>query len=65
MENIKLTSLAQILLDDNKFKELTSNNPWGFNLEIGKLGSFQVLPNPQFDEKFRKDGWSFKQLAKS
>lgn len=64
MDIVKVSSINQLLFDENKFKEITESYPWGFLLEIGKIGTFQVCPSPQFGETFRKNNWSFKRVDK-
>jgi hypothetical protein len=58
---IKINSLSELLLNDDKFSDMVKNNPWGFQITIGKLGTFTATPHPQFNDTFRKNGWSFKQ----
>lgn len=61
MNTIK-QSLQKLLTDDQLFKQLCLEHPWGFILESSKQ-QFKVMPQSQWNQIFYKGNWSFSLLG--
>lgn len=51
-------NLQKILTDDQLFKQLANENPWGYILESGKQ-KLKAMPQSQWNQLFYKGNWSF------